>query len=94
MPHVGSSLSAVTFVPDLNPRRRGGLGRALISDSAWRRVLDKRLEAHRDELFWAIIWPTIGNRTGSCGGSASAWPPWPTSTTASSSTICKHRSSR
>ena len=27
-PHVGSSLSAVTFVPDLTPRKRGGVGRA------------------------------------------------------------------
>jgi uncharacterized protein len=50
VPHVGSSLSAVTFVPDLSPRRRGGVGGALLSESAMRRVLDKRLEAHRDEL--------------------------------------------
>ncbi|HEX4143565.1 MAG TPA: MMPL family transporter [Pirellulales bacterium] len=50
VPHVGSSLSAVTFVPDLNPRRVGGLAGAMMSPSARRLVLDKRLEANRDQL--------------------------------------------
>jgi hypothetical protein len=50
VPHVGSSLSAVTFVPDLNPKKTGGLVGALMSPSARRLALDKRLEAHRGEL--------------------------------------------
>ncbi len=44
-PHVGSSLSAATFAPDLR-RRRG----AVLNEGMWRNLLEKRLQANRDEF--------------------------------------------
>lgn len=48
IPEVGGSMSAVTFAPDLAPRR-GGL-RGLLSETGYAELLNKRLSAHREDF--------------------------------------------
>jgi predicted RND superfamily exporter protein len=48
---VGTAMSAVTFSPDLkSPKRNGGLRGVLFGEDAYRRVLNRRLVAHRDDF--------------------------------------------
>jgi hypothetical protein len=51
IPNVGSAMSAATFAPDLSPPKRGGgLRGVLLNESSYRKVLDKRLLAHREDF--------------------------------------------
>ena len=53
IPNVGSAMSAATFAPDLAPPKRGGGGGlrgVLLNESSYRKVLDKRLLAHREDF--------------------------------------------
>ncbi len=50
IPRVGRTMSAVTFVPDLTPKKRGGLGGVFLRGSTWDLTLNKRLKEHRAEL--------------------------------------------
>jgi uncharacterized protein len=51
IPHVGSAMSAATFAPDLSPpKRTGRLRDALLSESGYHSILNKRLVAHREEF--------------------------------------------
>ncbi len=47
---VGRTMSAVTFVPDLAPKKRGGLGGVFLRGSTWAMTLNKRLKEHQSEL--------------------------------------------
>ncbi len=50
IPHVGSAMSAATFAPDLSPpKRTGRLRDALLSESSFHSILNRRLTAHRDD---------------------------------------------
>ncbi len=49
-PQVGRTMSAVTFVPDLTPKKRGGLGGVFLRGSTWALTLNKRLKEHQAEL--------------------------------------------
>ena len=51
IPNVGSAMSAATFAPDLTPpKRTGRLRDVLLSEKGYRTVLNKRLDAHRDDF--------------------------------------------
>ena len=95
LPQVGRTTSAVTFVPDLTPKKRGGLGGVFMRGSTWAADVEQAVEgASRRTDVGRLRGRRTKRGTSSCGGSASAWPRWPTSTTASSSTNCERRSSR
>ncbi len=47
---VGRTTSAVTFVPELAPKKRGGLGGVFMRGSTWAMTLNKRLKEHQAEL--------------------------------------------
>jgi predicted RND superfamily exporter protein len=50
IPAVGGTMSAVTFAPDLQPHRGGGLQGMFLNEKTYQKVLDKRLATHRSDF--------------------------------------------